>query len=108
MSFNNYTIILFFAGIALAGCAPKFAPASDGKPVRTTSNPAVVEKCEFLGNVSAYSGWGGSMAQGVGEANSTSKATRKAAAMGGDTILISTQNVGTSGATLQGEVFRCR
>lgn len=100
MSFNNYTIILFFAGIALAGCAPKFAPASDGKPVRTTSNPAVVEKCEFLGNVSAYSGWGGSMAQG--------KATRKAAAMGGDTILISTQNVGTSGATLQGEVFRCR
>ena len=105
---NNCTIILCFAGAVLAGCAPKIVPAFDGKPVVTTSNPAVVERCEFLGNVSAYSGWGGAMAQGMGEANSTSKAIRKAAALGGDTILIATQNVGAFGATLQGSVFRCR
>jgi hypothetical protein len=94
----------------LVGCAPKitYAPAIDGKPVRITSNSAIITDCKFIGNVSAYSGWGGLAAKGVGEAKSTSEVTRKAAAMRGDTVLLITQNVTFSGSTMLGEVYRCR
>jgi hypothetical protein len=47
------------------------------------------------------------MAQGLGESEATNSMLAKAAALGADTVLLSTSNVGTSGATMRGEAYLC-
>ncbi len=92
----------------ILGCAAHQPPTTAiGTPVRLTSNAATVANCKFVGNVAAYSGWGGSMAQGLGESEATNSMLAKAAALGADTVLLSTSNVGTSGATMRGEAYLC-
>ncbi len=96
--------IVFF----ILGCGAHQPPATAiGQPVRLTSNAATVANCSFVANVAAYSGWGGSLAQGLGESEATNSMLAKAAGLGADTVLLSTSNVGTSGATMRGEAYLC-
>ncbi len=102
-------LVVVVLAVLSIGCLSHTPPVTAaGDPIRLTSNPATVEDCAFVGNVSAYSGWGGSMGQGVGEAQATEAMLRDAAELGADTVLLTTTNVGTSGATSRGEAFRCR
>lgn len=46
--------------------------------------------------------------QNAGEANATNAMLNEAAALGADTVLMSTSNVKFSGSTMRGEAYLCR
>lgn len=73
-----------------------------GNQVRVTSNPDAVKGCEFLGNVKATSGWGGSAGTGLAGSNTEKTLQNKAAEMGGNVLFVV-----SSGIHASGEAYRC-
>jgi hypothetical protein len=91
--------LLVLAMIALvSGCV---STSREAENVRVTTNPDVVKGCEFLGNVSSTSGWGGPLGTGLGSANTEKDLRNKAARMGGNILFLS-----SSGVHASGEVYR--
>lgn len=73
-----------------------------GSRVRVTSNPDVVKGCEFLGNVKATSGWGGSAGTGLAGSNTEKTLQNKTAELGGNVVFVV-----ASGIHASGEAYRC-
>ena len=71
--------------------------------VRVTSNPDVVKGCEFLGNVKAMSGWGGSAAGGLAARNIEETLKERTFKLGGNVVFV-VQNASSKGT---GEAYRC-
>lgn len=80
--------IVFWAGFLVAllsGCATL---SPKGQRVRITTNPDVVRGCEFLGNISGYSGWGGTAARSLGEEQVQIEMQNKTADIGGNVLFL--------------------
>jgi hypothetical protein len=73
-----------------------------GAKVRVTSNPDVVKPCQFLGNVKATSGWGGSGGTGLAGSNTEKTLQNKTASLGGNVVFVV-----ASGIHASGEAYRC-
>lgn len=100
--------------MAVAAIAVAFITASctsttpKGAQVRVTSNPDVVQACEYLGEVKgADHMWGGSLGQGKAESNAYKRLKNNAAEMGANVVLMVTDETGSSGSTKRGEAYRC-
>jgi hypothetical protein len=74
----------------------------EGEKVRVTNNPDVVRGCEFISNVTATSGWGGSAGTAGGTANTEATLRNKTAKAGGNTLFLT-----TAGTHASGEAYRC-
>jgi hypothetical protein len=75
----------------------------EGKQVRLTSNPNVVQGCAFLGNVKACSGWGHAVGgETLNPANTEKSMQNQTAALGGNVL-----SVVTTGAYASGEAYQC-
>ena len=79
---------------------------SEGAKVRVTMNPDAVHGCEFLGNVSASSGWGGPAGGNAGEESVQYQMQNETAKHGGNVLFIvsSKARYSTRGV---GEAYRC-
>jgi hypothetical protein len=91
--------LALFASACALSCV---STTQQGARVRVTSNPDVVRGCEFLGNVKATSGWGGSAGTGLAESNTEKTLQNKTAALGGN-VLYEVQ----SGIHASGEAYFC-
>jgi hypothetical protein len=92
-------------GVALAltflnGCV---SVSEKGSQVRVTSNPDAVRGCQFLGNVKATSGWGGSAGTGLAGSNTEKSLQNKTADLGGNVLFVV-----SSGIHASGEAYRCQ
>jgi hypothetical protein len=98
-------IVVFALVLAFASCT-SLTPA--GERVRVTSNADVVRGCTLLGEVKgADRMWGGYAGQGIAENNAWNELKNRAAAMGADTVFLTTSSTGFSGARAIGEAYRC-
>jgi len=75
--------------------------------VRVTDDDERVEGCEYLGEVKGKSGWGGALAQNVGEEKAYKHLKRNAWEMGGNTVLLLFGRSGWGGSKFRGEVYLC-
>lgn len=75
----------------------------EAQKVRVTNNAEVVKGCEFLGNVNAMSGWGGTSGSGIAAHNIEETMKERAFKLGADTVYI----VGNAGSKGTGEAYRC-
>lgn len=85
--------------VLVGGCATADPKAQD---VRVTSNVEAVRGCEFLGNVSAMTGWGGA-AGGLGARNIEQTLKQRTHDKGGNVVFIVSQ----AGSRGTGEAYRC-
>ena len=91
--------------VVLVGCV---SLSPEGEKVRVTSNSEAVRNCTLLGEVKgAEHMWGGFAGQGIAEDNAYKELKNRAAAMGGDTVLMVTSSTGFSGSVQRGEAYRC-
>lgn len=90
---------LVLSTLAMLSCV---TTTPSGSRVRVTSNPDVVKGCEFLGNVKATSGWGGSAGTGLAGSNTEKTLQNKTAALGGNVVFVV-----ASGIHASGEAYRC-
>jgi hypothetical protein len=93
-------VIYSLVFLSLFGCATATPQA---QLVRVTNNPDVVRGCEFLGNVKAMSGWGGSAAGGLAARNIEETLKQRTHDLGGNVVYI-IQNETSRGT---GEAYRC-
>jgi len=96
---KNIVFVLVIV-VTATGCV-SVTPA--GEMVRITTNPDVVQECEFLENVSATSGWGGPGGTGLGSSNTEKTLKNDTAELGGDTLFLT-----SSGVHASGEAYKCR
>jgi hypothetical protein len=75
----------------------------DAQNVRITNNPEVVRGCEFLGNVKAMSGWGGSAGSGIAARNIEETLKERAHKLGANVLYV----VGNAASKGTGEAYRC-
>jgi len=66
----------------------------------------MVKGCEYLGDVTASSGWGG-LAQGMGQSRSRKSAFKRAAEKGATHLVWSRQASGMGGANASGRAYKC-
>jgi hypothetical protein len=100
MSFKKSRLsVLFFLPALLSGCV---SVSEEGQKVRVTSNPDIVKGCEFLGNVSATSGWGGAAGTGLAGSNTEKSLQNKTAQLHGNVLFVV-----ASGIHASGEAYRC-
>lgn len=92
--------LLMPATMLWLGCVSASPQAQN---VRVTSNSDVVKGCEFLGNVKAMSGWGGSAAGGLAARNIEETLKERTHKLGGNVVFI-VQNAESKGT---GEAYRC-
>lgn len=87
--------------LGLAGCAVA-TPA--GEKVRLVGESRMVDSCAFISQVTSSSIWG----ESYGDESTDADLRNKAAAAGGDTLLVVTTNVNRTGAKKTGDAYRCR
>lgn len=88
--------------LALGGCA--VTPSREALSVRD-ADAAMVTGCQYVGNVTGTSGWGG-LASGAGIANARNEARTQAATLGANFVVWeSLQNSWTP--TVDGDAYRC-
>lgn len=92
-------VLLLVCAVALLSCV---STTPQGQKVRVTSNPDVVKPCQFLGNVRATSGWGGSAGTGLAGSNTEKTLQNKTASLGGNVVFVV-----ASGIHASGEAYRC-
>lgn len=66
----------------------------------------MVKGCEYLGDVTASSGWGG-IAQGIGQSRSRNSAIKRASEKGATHFVWSRQASGWSGGNASGRAYKC-
>ena len=66
----------------------------------------MVKGCEYLGDVTASSGWGG-LAQGMGQSRSRKSVFKRAAQKGATHLVWSRQASGIGGANASGRAYKC-
>ena len=98
------TITLVFPSLllALSGCAT--SPTSAALAVHD-ADAHMVENCQFLGDVTGTSGWGG-LAADTGEQNAQTEAREKAARLGA-TDIVWTNIAGGWAPNTSGKAYRC-
>lgn len=96
-----------FVAVMLVGCVTtRVTPA--GENVRITSNPEAVRGCAFLGNVKSTDRMnGGILGQVAAEENASRRLQNAAAEMGANTVFMTAETTGMSGAVKRGEAYRC-
>lgn len=100
-------VALIGVGLVLAGCV-SLSPA--GQRVRVTANPDVVHGCEFVGNITASSGWGGPAAGNIGEDQVQTKMQNETAELGGNVLFLTSNKAGGYGGSSRGigEAYKCQ
>jgi hypothetical protein len=66
----------------------------------------MVKGCEYRGDVTASSGWGG-LAQGMGQSRSRNSVIKRAAQKGATHLVWSRQASGLGGANASGRAYKC-
>lgn len=90
---------LFALSAIVSSCV---SVSQQGQQVRVTSNPDVVKGCEFVGNVTATSGWGGAAGTGLAGSNSEKTLRNETAQLRGNVLFAI-----ASGIHASGEAYRC-
>jgi len=100
-------IVFAILALPLISCTASLTPM--GAKVRVTTNPDVVRGCEFLGNASASSGWGGPAGGNIGEESVQNQLQNKTAEMGGNVLFLTSNKAGGYGGSSRGvgEAYRC-
>lgn len=96
------TLALLFSLVAVSGCA--MTPSRAALSVHD-ADVRMVATCQFLGDVTGNSGWGG-LAAGTGEQNAQTEAREKAARLGATNIVWSNIQGGWATST-SGKAYRC-
>lgn len=79
-----------------------------GQKVRVTGDPGVIRGCEYVGDVQASDRMnGGAFGQDAAEENTYRRIKNKAAALGGNVVLLNRGNTNFQGSSARGEVYRC-
>jgi hypothetical protein len=101
------SVVAVAALLALAGCVTtELSPRA--RLVRVTSSGAVVRDCKFIGDVQASDRMnGGWLGMDAAEENTERRMKNRAAAMGGNVILLNRTDKGYFGAGARGEVYDC-
>jgi len=94
----RFALLVFFS-ILLPACV---SISQKGAQVRVTNNPDVVKGCQFLGNVKATSGWGGSAGTGLAGSNTEKSLQNQTANLGGNVMYVV-----ASGIHASGEAYLC-
>lgn len=97
---GGVSVALALVLFALVGCA---TASPEAQNVRVTNNPEVVRGCEFLGNVKAMSGWGGSAGSGLAARNIEETLKERTHKLGGNVVYL-VANASSKGT---GEAYRC-
>lgn len=97
--FRLFPGLLLFVGCVSAPPAPQH--------VRVTSNPDVVKRCKFLGNVKAMSGWGSGGA--IADNNIEETLKERTHKLGGNVCFINSKSGDLSMGTSRGsgEAYFC-
>lgn len=101
---NARSVLVVMISFSILGCV---SLTPQGNRARVTSNPAVVEGCDYLGEVKGDSAWGGYATQSTGEKEAWKELKNEAGAMGADTVLLTKSTTGFSGSVTRGEAYRC-
>jgi hypothetical protein len=96
----NRLLPLCASALLVFGCV---SANPEAQKVRVTNNPDVVRGCEFLGNVKAMSGWGGSAGGGIAAANIEETLKERTHALGGNVVFM----VANASSRGTGEAYRC-
>lgn len=91
---------LVVAVVLVTGCV---SASPEAQKVRVTNNRDVVKPCQFLGNVTAMSGWGGSAGSGVAGHNIEETLKERTHKLGGNVVYL----VGNQGSKGTGEAYKC-
>ncbi len=86
--------------VLVTGCV---SASQEAQKVRVTNNPDVVKPCQFLGNVSAMSGWGGSAGSGIAAHNIEETLKERTHKLGGNVVYL----VANQGSKGTGEAYEC-
>lgn len=104
--FNLLTTILLFVVIFLWGCATTLS--SKGALIRVTNRSEDVTNCQYLGQVSSSSNWGGYAATGVGFESAMNELKNKAADMGANVLLTQVISNTLGGTRMIGDAYYCQ
>ncbi len=99
------SIILLFVVIVLSGCATTLS--KKGALIRVTNRSEDVKNCEYLGQVSSSSSWGGFAATGVGFKSAMNELKNKAANMGANVLLTQVISNTMGGTRMIGDAYYC-
>jgi len=101
----NRVVLILFIFILFGGCAQL---TKKGVQIKVIRNPERVKGCEFISEVSSYSGWGGALAQEAGYQDAMNKIKNETAKINGDTLLIFQSKASFGGARMTGEAYNCK
>jgi hypothetical protein len=94
---------ILLAALSLAACA--VTPSREVAAVRDATERTVIN-CQFVGDVTGTSGWGG-LAASAGIANAQNEAREKAAELGATSIVWTSLANGGRLPSVSGEAYRC-
>ncbi len=98
--------IFLFVVIALSGCATTLS--NKGELIRVTNRSEDVKNCEYLGQVSSSSSWGGFAATGVGFESAMNELKNKAADIGANVLLTQVISNTMGGTQMIGDAYYCQ
>jgi len=97
--------LIFIVVITLSGCATSLS--TKGASIRITSQPEDVKGCEYLGQLTSSSSWGGFAATGLGFESAMNELKNKAAQMGANTLLTQLISNTMGGTRMIGDAYKC-
>jgi hypothetical protein len=98
-------VFIFFSVLIFSACATKVS--NQGASIRVTNHPEDVKNCNYLGQVTSSSGWGGFAATGVGFESAMNELKNKTAEMGGNTLLTQVVSNTMGGTRMIGDAYKC-
>jgi hypothetical protein len=100
------SFFLLYAIIFLAGCATTLS--NQGALVRVTNQSEDVKTCNYLGQITSSSGWGGFAATGLGFESAMNELRNKAGAMGANVLLTQVISNTMGGTRMIGDAYICK